>query len=150
MKNITNKSEAINSEPEYVKVSSISLTADGRNYYEKSTYKITSVGEAVECTEEEYTASAHKFNEMAIGTNYSLEKGNATVISHNGLTEDSVGEFYYSYDEFTNSFYKREFAGFKYTYVYVKILDDDTVKVKTDNTEVTYKVTRYSITYFDN
>ena len=52
MKNITDKTEAINSEPEYVKVSSISLTADGRNYYEKSTYKITSVGEAVECTEE--------------------------------------------------------------------------------------------------
>ena len=87
---------------------------------------------------------------MAIGTNYSLEKESDTVISHNGLTEDSVGEFYYSYDEFTNSFYKREFAGFKYSYVCVKVLDNDTIKVKTEDTEVTYNVTRYSITYFDN
>ena len=145
-----NNTAAINSESEYVKVSSISLSADGQNYYAKSTYKIIDAGEAVKCTEEEYTASAHKFNEMAIGTDYTLEKESATVISHNGLTEGSIGDSYYSYDTFNNAFYKREFRGFKYTYVYVKIIDDNTVKVKIADTEVTYNATRYSITYFDN
>ena len=150
MKKATNYTAPINSTPEYERVCSISLTTDEENYYEKSTYKISDAGEAVKCTEEEYAASEHKFNEMAVGTHHALHKESSTVISHNGLTEENIGDFYYSYDSFENCFYKRKFAGFEYTYVYVKIIDENTVTVKINDTETTYHATRYSITYFDN
>ncbi|MBQ8229973.1 MAG: hypothetical protein IJZ32_04700 [Clostridia bacterium] len=142
---------------DYKLVWSVSYTLDGKTYTEKSTYSIAIKGAStgIDCTEADYLSSEHRFeNGPFKHTGYELPKDSTTVQAHGTLTEEDIGEYFYVKTSYYNPpvsqvWYKQyEFAGFGYHYVYVKIVDDDTIVLKADGAKTTYNVSSYSLIYF--
>ncbi|MBR2926018.1 MAG: hypothetical protein IKC31_00350 [Clostridia bacterium] len=143
------------SKDEYVLVWSVTYTMDGKTYTEKSTYGVAINGSGIDCVESDYLSGEHRFaNGPFKFTGYELPKDSTTIQSHGTLTEDDIGEYFYVKTSYYNPpvsqvWYKQyEFAGFGYTYVYVKVVDDDTIMIKKNGTVTTYNVSSYSLTYF--
>lgn len=143
----------------YKLIWSVSYTVDGKTYTEKSTYGIAIKGASmgIDCTEEDYLSAEHRFENGPFKfTGYELPQNSTTVQAHGTLTEEDVGEYFYVKTSYYNPpvsqvWYKKyEFAGFGYHYVYVKVVDDDTIIIKKDGTKTTYNVSSYSLTYFND
>lgn len=45
---------------------------------------------------------------------------------------------------------KVKIKGYEYNYLYVKVIDNETIEIKKDDKITLYKVTSYSITHFEN
>lgn len=142
----------------YEKVYSVTYTVDGKTYTETSTYgiAISGSGSGVECSESDYITAKHQFNDYEITkfVGHKLDKNSETINSFGSLTEENVGEEFvikYTYNNppVNQTHYKKyQFAGFSYSYIYVKVVDDDTIIIKKDGTETTYNVSSYSIQRF--
>ena len=141
----------------YKLVWSVSYTLDGKAYTEKSTYGVAIQGNlnGVDCSETEYLSAEHRFeNGPFKSTGYELPKDSATIQSHGSLTEEDIGEYFYVKTSYYNPpvsqvWYKQyQFAGFGYDYVYVKVVDDDTIIIKKNGEKTTYNVSSYSLTLF--
>ena len=139
---------------DYELVWSVTYTMDGKTYTENSTYGVAIKGSGVQCTENEYLTGEHTFVDFVAGKKFELPKDSTTIQSHGSLTEEDIGEYFYVKHYYYNppvsqtNYWQYEFAGFGYTYVYVKVVDDDTIIIKKNGTETTYNVSSYSLTYF--
>ena len=74
---------------------------------------------------------------------------NSSKLSYIGLTEADVGSWIYL-EINERPTYKMKLIGISYEYVYVDILDHQTLSIKTWEGTTVYTVSRYSITYFDD
>lgn len=140
---------------DYKLVWSVTYTLDGKAYTERSTYGVATKSSGVQCTEAEFLAGEHKFYGH-LSASYDLPRDSKTVQSHGSLMKEDIGEYFYVKDSYYNPpvskewYWKYEFAGFGYHYVYVRIVDDDTIVIKKKGIETTYKVSSYSLVYFSD
>ena len=140
----------------FEKVHSVTYTMDGKTYTVTSTYGISISGSGEDCSESEFNSSKHKFNssDMPKFVGYELNKNSETIDSFGTLNDSDKGDCFvikntYNNPPVTQTNYKKyTFEGFSYSYVYVKIVDDDTIVIKQNGNETTYNVSSYSITRF--
>ncbi len=68
------------------------------------------------------------------------------------LGEKKKDTYYYYTRRLGNyvCYLKVKIKGYKYNYLYVKVIDNETIEIKKDDKITIYKVTSYSITYFKN
>ena len=141
---------------EFEKVHSVTYTMDGKTYTVTSTYGISISGSSEACSESEYNSAEHKFNssDMPKFVGYELNKNSETIAAFGTLKDSDKGDSFvikntYNNPPVTQTTYKKyTFEGFSYSYVYVKIVDDDTIVIKQNGNETTYNVSSYSITKF--
>lgn len=141
---------------DFEKVYSVTYTMDGKTYTVTSTYGISISGTGEDCTESEYNSAEHKFNsyDMSKFVGYKLDENSETTASFGTLKESDVGDYFVIKHTYNNppvnqtTYKKYQFAGFSYSYVYVKVVDDDTIIIKQNGNETTYNVSSYSITKF--
>lgn len=83
-----------------------------------------------------------------------LNSSKTTINSYYGLTENDIGCTIIWHNNIDNYNYygKVPFKGWDYLYIYVKVIDNETIAIHYGNEETatTYKVTSYRIVYFDN
>ena len=129
---------------------------DGKTYTVTSTYGISISGTGEDCSESDYNSAEHKFNSYDIPkfVGYELDKNSETIASFGTLKDGDKGDVFvvkhtYNNPPVTQTTYKKySFEGFTYSYVYVKVVDDDTIIIKQNGNETTYNVSSYSITKF--
>lgn len=141
---------------DFEKVHSVTYTMDGKTYTVTSTYGISISGTGEDCSESDYNSAEHKFNSYDIPkfVGYELDKNSETIASFGTLKDGDKGDVFvvkhtYNNPPVTQTTYKKySFEGFTYSYVYVKVVDDDTIIIKQNGNETTYNVSSYSITKF--
>ena len=138
------------SKDDFVEVAAITYTIDGENVTEKS-YAYLALGEAEEITYEGYysgTLSTYRLDDKP--RSIILTHDQKTVDNIQGLNDEHKGEYVYYYTKvgYEYKYYKAELLGLYYRYVYVKIVDDDTIIIISGNGKTTYNVSSYSITEF--
>lgn len=144
-------------------VASITYTVDGKKKTEKSVARMY-VGKAEPISEDEYLLANPKYQVTSVGISQTLTASSKTVASVCGFDDSDKGNFiYYKYvawgsmgfgrvrgKDFDYGFSKYEIkSGIFYSYVRVKVVDDDTIIIKNSSGETTYNVSSYSITYFN-
>lgn len=141
---------------DFEKVHSVTYTMDGKTYTVTSTYGISISGTGEDCSESDYTSAEHKFNsyDMPKFAGYELDKNSETITSFGTLKDSDKGDIFVVKNTYNNppvsqtTYKKYTFEGFAYSYVYVKVVDDDTIIIKQNGNETTYNVSSYSITKF--
>lgn len=141
---------------DFEKVNSVTYTMDGKTYTVTSTYGISISGTGEDCSESEYNSAEHKFNsyDMPKFVGYELNKNSETIDSFGTLKDSDKGDCFVIKNNYNNppvtqtNYKKYTFGGFSYSYVYVKIVDEDTIVIKQNGNEATYNVSSYSITRF--
>lgn len=137
---------------EFVKVASITYTFEGKSITEKSKAYL-GLGEAEEITDEEYyfgTLSTYRLDDKPRSVYLSRDQKEIDDIQ--GLNDSHKGEYVYYYVQTGRQYkyYKAELLGLYYSYVYVKVVDDDTIVIDSSKGKTTYTVSSYSITEFND
>ena len=147
----------------FKEVASITYTIDGTQKTENSIARM-SLGNAEYISEDEYTRANSKYQVTSVGISKALTASSKTVSSIGGFDNSDKGKYiYYRYiawgsmgfgkvrgRDFDFGFAKYEITSeIGYSYIRVKVVDDDTIIVKNSRGETTYNVSSYSITYFD-
>ena len=140
-------------------VSSITITTDGKTKTFKSQI-VHGFGEPDFITEEEYeqASSNRKLSDYTLdipsnGGKYKsfteIEKISNGATQYSYQEENLKGDWYYYIYIYPNSlkkeYLKKPYIDTSYYLVYVKVVNDSTIKIKTDRGETTYTVTSYSI-----
>lgn len=79
-----------------------------------------------------------------------LSKKEHQPISIMGLEETDIKKNIYIIDVWGSKYMKSQFLGFVYNYVYVDIIDHQTLSITTWEGTTVYTVSSYKITYFDD
>lgn len=120
---------------------------------------ITPTQEEYKYIKDKYKFNTNEFPEMLQAYSFSIRNlpefihiklsKNSSKSSYIGLTETDVGNWIYL-ETNGRPQYKMKLIGINYEYVYVDILDHQTLSIKTWEGTTVYTVSRYSITYFDD
>ena len=139
-------------------VSSITITTDGKTKTFKSQI-VHSFGEPDFITEEEYeqASSNRKLSDYTLGipseggkykSFAEIEKISNGSTQYSYKEENLKGDWYYytyTYPSSKREYLKKTYIHTSYYLVYVKVVNDSTIKIKTHSGETTYTVTSYSI-----
>ena len=140
-------------------VSSITIATDGKTKTFTSK-TVHSFGEPDFITEEEYeqASSNRKLSDYALdipseGGKYKsfaeIEKISNGATQYSYKEENLKGDWYYYIYRYPNSskreYLKKPYIQTSYYLVYVKVVNDSTIKIKTNQGETTYTVTSYTI-----
>ena len=82
-----------------------------------------------------------------------LSRDQKEVDNIQGLNDSHKGEYVYYYEQIGRQeyrYYRAKLLGLYYSYVYVKVVDDDTIVVDSSKGKTTYTVSSYSITEFND
>ena len=144
---------------EWELVSSITITTDGKTKTFKSQI-VHSFGEPDFITEEEYEQASpnRKLSDYTLNIpNKDGKYKSFTEIEKisNGATEYSYteenlkGDWYYYVNRYPGlpitEYLKKPYLYTSYYLVYIKVVNDNTIRIKTHSSETTYTVTSYSI-----
>lgn len=147
----------------FKEVASVTYTVDGTKKTENSIARM-SLGNAEPISEDEYTRANSKYQVNSLGISKTLTASSKTVSSIGGFDNSDKGKYiYYRYiawgsmgfgrvrgKDFEFGFAKYEITSeIFYSYIKVKVVDDDTIIIKNSRGETTYNVSSYSITYFN-
>ena len=142
-----------NQKDEFVKVASITYTFEGKSITEKSKAYL-GLGEAEEITYEGYysgTLSTYRLDDKP--RSVYLSRDQKEVDNIQGLNDSHKGEYVYYYKQTgvrEYRYYRAKLVGLYHSYVYVKVVDDDTIVISSSKGKTTYTVSSYSITEFSD
>lgn len=136
---------------EFVKVAAITYTFEGEKITEQSKAYL-GLGEEEEITYEMYysgTLSTYRLDDKP--RSVILSRDQKEVDNIQGLNDSHKGEYVYYYVQTGRQqyrYYRAKLSGLYYSYVYVKVVDDDTIIINSSKGKTTYNVSSYSITNF--
>ena len=151
-------------ESEFKEVASITYTVDGKEKTETSSAYM-SVGLAERASEEEYNNADPKYQVTQAYIKTPLTQSTKTVSSVLGFDNSDKGKYLYVRElawgsicfgrnnvrgkDYDYAFYKHEIKSeIYYHYIWVNIVDDDTIVIINSNGKTTYNVSSYRITNF--
>ena len=138
---------------DFVKVASITYTFEGEKITEKS-YAYLGLGEEEKITYEMYysgTLSTYRLDDKP--RSIYLSRDQKEVDNIQGLNDSHKGEYIYYYKQTgiqEYQYYRAKLVGLYHSYVYVKVVDDDTIIISSSKGKTTYTVSSYSITEFSD
>ena len=138
---------------DFVKVASITYTFEGEKITEKS-HAYLGLGEEEEITYEMYysgTLSTYRLDDKP--RFIYLSRDQKEVDNIQGLNDSHKGEYVYYYKQTgvrEYRYYRAKLVGLYHSYVYVKVVDDDTIVISSSKGKTTYTVSSYSITEFSD
>ncbi len=135
---------------DFVEVYSVTFTVDGKktSKYSSASMDLSLVGFV---SKSEYDAVEEKYKISSPNLTESLSPYVKTVSSVCGLNNSDKGKYvYHSYYNMGSVVYAVYLitSGINHDYVSVKVIDDDTIIIRSYGSETTYNVSSYSITYF--
>lgn len=148
----------------YEMVSSVEFVTDGKKQTLSSYASLVNEGQLYKheySSQSEYEKIDKKYRFSSFGVYFASVKldKSRTISSFHGLTEDDYDAYIYwgegmllgETDKYLE-YYKQKFYGWKYNYIYVKVINSKTIAIYDSDTDesnaTTYTVTSYKITHF--
>ena len=146
---------------DFVTVCKVVYTTRGETKTQASTAFID-YSEPTFITEDEYNESPEgqritgKASSYNLSPNFTIPKGAEGKLSYTAKPTETDSEkltrYYKTYHDLAGKwiYAKVKYMGIDYSFIQVKVVDSSTIVIKDKKGETTYKVTSYSITYFNN